>query len=148
MPPLAGVATRGRWGDLSAIVSGMRDEGGSLRIPGKSLCLLSPRFFLSQPNKPSIRDLSRRDELMVACHEVPGTGASNRSVPLGYGLRSSPLSNQPQCVCAVDGDSSRTDRIHAVAYGTDSWFCFSRHFVPGHHRFVPPGQKATSSLSL
>ena len=75
---------------------------------------------------------------MVAWHEVPG----NRPVkirPEGYGMILSPLSRS-QARTLTKQASIRKLPLHTVPYGTDSRPRDSRHFVPGYHHLVPPGQ--------
>ena len=73
--------------------------------------------------------------MMVARHEMPGNVAL-RNRPVGYGMigwRGRPvILESGQVLGATD---------HTVPDGTDHVRVFSRHFMPGYHHFVPPGQR-------
>jgi hypothetical protein len=95
---------------------------------------------------------------MVAWHEVPGTASPQRNRPVGYGviragLRpdsrigviSLPLRNTTH-ILMRNTSGTRSARHHTVPYGTVLLgYGFSRHFVPGYDRPVPPGHFATGS---
>jgi hypothetical protein len=102
-------------------------------------------------------DLSRRDRMKVAWHEVPGKAAINRSRPVGNGMiRSAKHPMSLMILNVTDGawmdtytcqiKCSRQD--HTVPYGTAHAFRFSRHFVPGYLHFVPSGHLRRRFLFL
>jgi hypothetical protein len=82
--------------------------------------------------------LSRRDQMMVAWHEMPGT-CHPEARPVGYGLidwrewLSSPMMDK----------SWRHSSHRSLRDG--SCLPFTRHFMPGYHRSVPSGRRPTGS---
>jgi hypothetical protein len=71
---------------------------------------------------------------MVARHGMPGNVAS-RNRPVGYGM----IGWRGRPVILESGQGlGVTD--HTVPCGTDHVRVFSRHFMPGYHHVVPPGQ--------
>jgi hypothetical protein len=80
--------------------------------------------------------------MMVARHEMPGNVAL-RNRPVGYGM----IGWRGRPVILESGQGlGATD--HTVPYGTDHVRVFSRHFMPGYHHFVPPGQRFRSPESV
>src|ERR1700756_5161639 len=86
----------------------------------------------------NIRDanvLSRRDEIKVARHEMPGNAASikpSRRVRYDRSVRVS--------VCLWTRTKLASSG-HTVPYGTDQVCSFPRHFMPGYLHFRPSGTK-------
>jgi hypothetical protein len=81
-----------------------------------------------------VKALSRRDEMKVARHEMPGIRAPrspSRRVRHDRLFRASYRLARWTTPAAPD---------HTVPYGTDHICRVSRHFIPGYHRLVPPGQ--------
>jgi hypothetical protein len=94
--------------------------------------------FLGHPANAHARQckappcLSRRDQMMVARHGMPGT-CVQKPVPYGMiGWRAG--------VIVPDGGQSVVPQI--TPFPTDgSCAPFTRHFMPGYRRFIPPGQR-------
>jgi hypothetical protein len=78
---------------------------------------------------------SRRDNTIVAWHEVPGKRPSKENSVSVFDISSLQSSD----LCAHLPESHRTlrDGFSGVA--------LSRHFVPGYDHTVPPGQKPLAS---
>ena len=72
--------------------------------------------------------------MMEARHEMPGNVAL-RNRPVGYGM----IGWRGRPVILESGQGlGVTD--HTVPYGRDHIRVFSRHFMPGYHHVVLPGQ--------
>ena len=76
---------------------------------------------------------------MVAWHDVPGKAA----ITVPSRRERCDLWRRRKC-CGADTSFAQGCGLRArgqtVPYGTDSWVRPSRHFVPGYHHVVPPGQ--------
>jgi hypothetical protein len=89
---------------------------------------------------------------MVAWHEVPGKVAKSSTVPEGrYDWLPRARRICTRCLTSrFEGPPTHTQHgvtlDHTVPTGRISIWRSSRHFVPGYHRFVPPGQAAASLL--
>jgi hypothetical protein len=91
--------------------------------------------------------MSRRDDAIVAWHEVPGSAPSQKTRPVGYGLI-------VQVYAPIRRISTRnTFGIscgHSYRALRDGSFegRFLRHFVPGYDRVVPPGRAGKHPAKL
>jgi hypothetical protein len=99
--------------------------------------------------------LSRRDGAIVAWHEVPGTRATQKSRPVGYGLIRA---------VSMKFEYDNTAHIFDKKYSWDVWENyarsyrtlrdgslsgrFPRHFVPGYDHAVPLGRDKFSATRL
>src|ERR1700676_2413153 len=92
--------------------------------------------------------LSRRDRLIVAWHEVPGSAPPQNSRPVGYGVIRAGV--RADSMIGVRNSNTKTQNIYVGcgiscvrSYRTlrDGSFegRFPRHFVPGYDHAVPPG---------
>jgi hypothetical protein len=89
---------------------------------------------IAQGFSPGNGPLSRRDEMKVARHEMPGNMASrspSRRVRYDRLARASYGLGRWQTPSGAD---------HTVLCGTDHVHQLPRHFMPGYHHVVPPGQ--------
>src|ERR1700726_4124692 len=74
--------------------------------------------------------MSRRDDVIVAWHEVPGTTPPQKSRPVGYGVIRAGV--RPFWIsCARSYRTLRDGSFDGR---------FPRHFVPGYDRVVPRGR--------
>src|SRR5580693_2629650 len=74
--------------------------------------------------------MSRRDDVIVAWHEVPGTTPPQKSCPVGYGVIRAGV--RPFWIsCARSYRTLRDGSFDGR---------FPRHFVPGYDRVVPTGR--------
>ena len=74
--------------------------------------------------------MSRRDDVIVAWHEVPGTTPPQKSRPVGYGVIRAGV--RPFWFsCARSYRTLRDGSFDGR---------FPRHFVPGYDRVVPTGR--------
>ena len=81
-----------------------------------------------------VKALSRRDEMKVARHEMPGKQATRSP---SRRVRYDRLS---KASCGLAPWTTPAAPDHTVPYGTDHIRRASRHFMPGYHRLVPLGQ--------
>jgi hypothetical protein len=75
---------------------------------------------------------------MVAWHEVPGM-CQNEIRPVGYGLIGVPTRYLGRGEWMEKQTALSHRSYRALRDGFMVW-PFSRHFVPGYHHAVPPGQ--------
>jgi hypothetical protein len=72
---------------------------------------------------------------MVARHEMPGSVANeNPSRRVRY-------DRLVRALNSLGHWRKPSATNHAVPYGTDHVCPFPRHFMPGYHHLVPPGQR-------
>jgi hypothetical protein len=81
--------------------------------------------------------------MRVAWHEVPGWRKKNRSVPEGQddciGAAVDSIAELSTCqrdLCRLQPEYTITPSLRDGLLS----LTYSRHFVPGYHRAVPPGQ--------
>ena len=72
--------------------------------------------------------------MMVARHEMPGEYA-DMTPPVGNGVI-----RDTQTLSTFQDNRTPSPTNHTVPYGTISQCDVSRHFMPGYHHVVPPGQ--------
>jgi len=83
--------------------------------------------------------LSRRDEMKVARHGMPGM-CHPKGRPVGYGMI-----GWREGGCCLGWWTKRGAADHIRLGGDGSLLPFTRHFMPGYPRFIPPGQRLVSS---
>ena len=100
---------------------------------------LTPDFPRLRPMKPPQVCLSRRDQMMVARHEMPGK-STDTIRPVGNGvIRGTGVMHRPRPYEALA-------TYHTVpSTGRDLSYHVSRHFMPGYLHLVPTGQRRTST---
>jgi hypothetical protein len=76
--------------------------------------------------------------MMVARHKMPGKGLDM--------IR--PIGNRcdlwRHALVTIRDNNPRSPTDHTVPYGTGFCMAHSRHFMPGYHHLVPPGQRLVS----